>query len=94
MVHSRRAREGYLLIDNRASGGIMTEVAVITCGHCHQQLIVNPLRIRVRGHCLKCDHYLCDRCENNKKISGGECANLNDTIDKIRDSIIHNVIEV
>jgi len=33
-----------------------------TCSHCQQVSILNPLRVRPRGHCPKCDRHLCDRC--------------------------------
>jgi hypothetical protein len=61
-IHSQRSREGYLLIDNRASGGTVIEVPTLTCSHCHRQVIVNPGRTRDREYCANCDHYICDGC--------------------------------
>lgn len=66
--------EGYLVIDHRASPGIKSEsnpllgegkffeAATLSCNHCRCSVIMNPDRIRVRGHCPKCDEYLCDGC--------------------------------
>lgn len=57
---TQRSREGYLMIDDRASGGGLFESATITCSHCQTVVVLNPLRTRARGFCRKCDHYICD----------------------------------
>ncbi len=81
MVFSQKSREGYLLIDHRASpgipadvaqqlhldpaqvaGGKLLEAASLTCSHCKVVVIKNPLRIKERTHCFKCNHYVCDFC--------------------------------
>ena len=36
------------------------ESATVTCCHCGTVVILNPLRTRARGHCWKCDAYVCD----------------------------------
>src|SRR3989304_10579423 len=88
-MHSKRAHEGWLLMDNRESpgvsdallrtlgaelppgaGGGMFEAPTITCSHCQQVLILNPLRTRERAYCAKCDHYLCDGCGAALAASG------------------------
>ncbi len=75
----KRAREGELMIDHRASPGLpagfyrsiglegldcpegsLAEAATITCAHCNTVVIMNPDRSRARGHCHKCDAYVCD----------------------------------
>jgi hypothetical protein len=71
-------REGYLYVDHRASPGLpepiarrmggsagekLHEIATLTCSHCKTVQIKNPLRIRERGFCSKCSHYVCDICE-------------------------------
>lgn len=33
-----------------------------TCSHCKVVVIMNPERVRTRGHCVKCNHYVCDTC--------------------------------
>lgn len=88
MFHSKRRHEGYLLNDQRASGGGLVEAAVITCAHCHQQLIVNPLRTRAREYCSKCDHYLCDRCGQIRKQDGGACRNLNAHLEQLHEAAV------
>lgn len=42
--------------------GKKLELATLTCGHCKTVAIKNPMRIRERGHCYKCNHYICDGC--------------------------------
>ena len=41
------------------------EAATDTCAHCIAGKVVirNPLRTRPRGHCTKCDHFICDPCQ-------------------------------
>jgi hypothetical protein len=36
------------------------ECPTIRCCHCGTMFLVNPDRTRQRGHCQKCDHYICD----------------------------------
>lgn len=42
-------------------GGVM-EADTLTCAHCKTVVIPNPMRVRERGHCAKCMHYVCDGC--------------------------------
>ena len=72
---SLRAKEGYLLIDHRASPGTrqvpegkLFETGVYTCPHCQYQVIKNVHRIRERALCMKCMSIVCDGC-----AALGEC---------------------
>jgi hypothetical protein len=38
-----------------------------TCSHCKNVVIMNPERIRARGHCVYCNHYICDVCTGAMK---------------------------
>lgn len=40
--------------------GAMMECPTVTCCHCNTVVIINPARLRARGHCRKCDAYVCD----------------------------------
>lgn len=78
-MSSKKAREGYLLIDNSNSPGIPEamaaemgilgferkrfEGAIYTCNHCHAQVVKNFERTRPRAYCRGCDSYICDACE-------------------------------
>jgi len=62
------------------SGRGMFEAPTITCGHCLQVLIVNPLRNRARGYCPKCDSYCCDQCEAVRVVKF-ECNTFAKTMD-------------
>lgn len=42
--------------------GKILEANTLTCSHCKGVQIMNPLRTRERGHCFKCNHYICDTC--------------------------------
>lgn len=93
-MHSKRSLEGYLLIDNRHApvpmhptrqfigqgvSGVQ-EVPILTCSHCHTQMVVNPLRTRERPYCRKCDHYLCDGCAAVANLTG-ECSPMTKQLD-------------
>ena len=56
-----RGGRGYLMIDNRASGGTLQEMNTMTCAHCGVVVVLNPERTRERGYCNKCHAYICDR---------------------------------
>lgn len=81
-MFSQKSKEGYILIDHRASPGLtleqaqalnlpydqvkegaIFETASLTCAHCRNAVLKNPLRTRERAHCHKCNHYICDNCE-------------------------------
>jgi hypothetical protein len=87
-MRSLRSLEGYLLIDNRCSGEGMQEHAVLTCSHCHRQIIVNPLRTRERNHCRKCHAYVCDNPGCNAECNGG----LGNVFDEARNKIVKKFI--
>jgi hypothetical protein len=86
LANSKRSLEGYLLIDHRASvglrpdqvpsgmpivpGGATFESATLTCSHCQRVVILNPTRSRERNWCYNCDHYICDDCGLERKLTG------------------------
>jgi hypothetical protein len=97
---SQRSQEGYLMVDHRASPGInsskfqcmglplkegsVVEVATLTCSHCKTVCIRNPLRVRDRGYCIKCNHYICDGCAIALKVTG-VCRPWNQVVDEVMD---------
>jgi hypothetical protein len=62
-MQSKRQFDGELSIDNRSSGGGLVEFATMTCSHCNVVFLRNPGRTRARQFCSKCDHYICDSCD-------------------------------
>lgn len=88
---SLRRHEGYLLNDQRCSGGALIECPVLTCSHCHRQLIINPARTRAREYCPKCDHYLCDQCGLVRKLNGGDCTPLNATLERLQEAAVLSI---
>lgn len=83
MSRSLRSLENYLMIDDRASGGGLREVATLTCCHCQVQVVLNPLRTRERNHCRKCHAYVCDRPGCVAECNGG----LSNMLDDMREAI-------
>ena len=41
----------------------VVEMDTLHCRHCGGCVIKNPDRSRPRGHCMKCDWYVCDPCD-------------------------------
>ena len=56
-------------------GGKTWETSTIKCAHCGTIVIMNPERLRTRGHCRKCDKFVCDAC------SGVECVPFEKRVD-------------
>lgn len=58
--------------------GKMFEAATLTCAHCNGTVIKNPRRARARGHCTKCNDFVCDGC-----AALGECYPIKAVIDNV-----------
>lgn len=37
------------------------ELPTLTCFHCNSVVVLNPLRVKPRNWCMKCDAYVCDK---------------------------------
>lgn len=61
-------------------GGATFERDLIACSHCERVIKLDPTRTRERGHCPKCDHYVCDWC-NAMRIKTGECLPMDKVLD-------------
>ena len=85
-MKTRRAHEGYLMLDHRAGGGALIESATYTCKHCQRVVVLNPERTRARGYCRGCDHHICDECEAERAASGGVCRDFNRLAEQIQES--------
>ncbi len=72
---------GYLISDNRASGGGILEQHTIGCNHCGAHVVMNPDRQRARAYCPKCDRYICDICEAHRHTPNY----IHRTIDELTD---------
>ena len=45
-----------------AGEGKVYEADTMTCAHCKNVVVKNPMRTRERPYCRQCDHYICDIC--------------------------------
>lgn len=45
-----------------AGAGEIVEFDTKSCSHCERQVYFNPGRVRDRGICYHCHHYICDSC--------------------------------
>lgn len=52
------------------SEGKTSEQVTLACSHCPNAWVARPERIRDRGYCRKCDHYICDTCATAMKAAG------------------------
>lgn len=43
--------------------GQKAEFDTVSCSHCGGHVLKNPKRVRPRGYCKTCDHYICDGCD-------------------------------
>lgn len=59
--------EGYRLSYNMPGNDKLFEVPTQKCAHCLCLVVLNPERKRSRGHCMKCDAYICDDAPCNVK---------------------------
>ena len=50
--------------------GAFTELVTLSCIHCNAIVILNPARKRERGHCFKCNRYVCDYCNAAMRAPG------------------------
>lgn len=79
-------KTGYLMVDDRVSGGTLREADVATCSHCQAQVVLNPLRTRERTVCFKCAKYVCDSCAGALHATF-ECIPLNARFDNIQERL-------
>lgn len=40
--------------------GEIFEADIQFCAHCGSQVVLHPKRVRPRGFCARCNHYVCD----------------------------------
>lgn len=82
---SLKKHEGYLLIDDRASGGHMVEAGTYTCNHC-QHIIVEVqqglTRTTPREFCRGCGMYICQSCAATRAKTG-ECVPFAKIVDQV-----------
>ncbi len=73
------------------AGGQQLERDVLTCSHCQRAVILEPLRVRDRGYCQKCHHYICDQCETIR-VKTGACVPMSQTMDRMQALAAHGTI--
>ena len=61
--------QGYLMNDNRASGGKLEEADVLTCTHC-QKVLLNDDWKEDGGFCGQCMHPVCGKCADLMLVTG------------------------
>jgi DNA-directed RNA polymerase subunit RPC12/RpoP len=80
---------GYLMVDNRLSGGKLFESSTYTCTHCNAVVVMNLDRKRERAKCHACRHQICDNCAAVYSKTH-ECLNLARRIDKQFEIVTHS----
>lgn len=64
------------------AGGLF-EAATLTCSHCGNAFVKNPLRTRPRPYCNQCDHYICDICDGVRQQPLYEHRPFNQMMDEV-----------
>lgn len=72
---------GYLMIDDRASGGGLLEGATYTCNHCNAIVVKNAERTRERHVCRGCGRVICDVCAEIRATTL-QCVPMEQVIDE------------
>lgn len=62
------------------------EASTITCNHCNVIVVINPERTRERPFCVKCNHYICDKCKSIQVVTG-ECRTMAQVLDEYEASL-------
>lgn len=82
MISSQFRRTGYLLNDDRASGGALEEADIRTCPHC--QKILKILKSQTEGDwCHRCGAPVCEACGLIQAFKG--CTPFRKLIDEALD---------
>src|SRR4051812_15051600 len=63
--------------------GRLFERDVKQCSHCQRAVVLEPLRVRDRGYCQKCNHYVCDPCDAIRMRTGA-CVPFAQTLDRMQ----------
>lgn len=66
--------------------GELLERDIKMCSHCQRQVVLEPLRVRARGYCPKCDHYICDGCEAIR-VKTGACVPMAKVVDQAQEQL-------
>ena len=66
--------------------GKVAQIATLTCCHCGDINILNPDRKRDRGHCQKCDSYVCDKPECRL-----DCTPFGKTLDEAENKAVRDL---
>jgi hypothetical protein len=83
-----RKELGWLMIDDRLSGGKLLEASTFTCTHCGAVVVMNPERTRERTKCHGCRHLICDNCAAVYSQTH-ECKTLAQVIDEQFEQTVH-----
>ncbi len=59
-TNREKGGRGYLMVDERNSGGELRQFDTATCCHCNRVVLLNANRKRERGRCEHCHAYVCD----------------------------------
>lgn len=79
MSHSRFSGSGYMLNDNRCSGGKVEEADVLGCKHCCA-VIFKASWVEEGAYCHQCDGPICTACDRDPN-----CKNFMRQLDQAND---------
>lgn len=65
----------------------VVEMDTLHCRHCGGCVIKNPDRVRPRGHCMKCNWYVCDPCAFRMTLPDYEHETLLGKAEKLKSAL-------
>ncbi len=77
------------------AGGAVMETDVYQCSHCQRTIALHApqARMKDRGYCPKCDHYVCNACEAARAKSG-ICVPMAQVVDAIGNQLVKGHVAV
>lgn len=81
MGRSIFAGAGYVMNDNRASGGTLTEDDILGCVHCQACIDKHNWKKYGENRCYACDGPVCSICKFDMAAGGG-CKNFHKVVER------------
>jgi len=74
---------GYVMSDNRPSGGLLVEDDVIACLHCQASISRRNWRAYGENRCFTCDGPMCSCCTFEYGSNGHVCNNFKMRVERM-----------
>jgi hypothetical protein len=69
--------------------GTCVSFPTLGCIHCGSVVVINPNRVRERAYCRPCNHYICDCCDKERRMSDYLHHTIADVIEAIKKGSVY-----